>query len=298
MANILVVDDDEFLRCLTSDALAAAGYSVDTAEDGQVAWERLDAAPALYDLILLDRNMPRLDGLGLLQRIRSDERYTHLPVIMLTGVDAQQDFLVGLAAGAAYYLSKPVTEEILNLVVKTALEESCANGALQSMIGQAVDQLAREVFTCRTLSEARMLALKLAEASGDPLRTLRGYSELLVNAVEHGNLAISYAEKNQLLHQDRWSEEIEARLLRAPYADRQVQVELVKTDAACVVTITDQGDGFDWQAYLEFSAERIFDLNGRGIAISKATSFDRLEYLGCGNCAVASVTYSGDGHGS
>lgn len=292
MANILIVDDDEFLLSLTGDVLAGFDFTVDTAKDGLVAWEKVDENPALYDLILLDRNMPRLDGMGLLQRMRSDSRLAKLPVIMLTAEDAQQDFLEGLATGASYYLSKPVSEDVLNLVIKTALEESRADRELYALVDKKANHTDQQNFSCRTLSEARMLALQLATASGDPVRTLRGYSELLVNAVEHGNLGITYAEKNHLLREDCWCEEIDARLSRAPYAARRVQVALAKTDSAFVVTITDQGAGFNWQSYLEFSDERIFDLNGRGIALSKATSFDRLEYLGCGNCVVASVFFA------
>ena len=57
------------------------------------------------------------------------------------------------------------------------------------------------------------------------------------------------------------------------------------------VTITDQGNGFDWQTYMEFNPERVFDLHGRGIAMSKAISFDSLEYLGKGNCVVTTVVW-------
>jgi hypothetical protein len=55
------------------------------------------------------------------------------------------------------------------------------------------------------------------------------------------------------------------------------------------VTIIDQGDGFNWQPYLEFSPERAFDLHGRGVAMSKAASFDSLEYQGNGNTVVTRV---------
>jgi hypothetical protein len=68
-----------------------------------------------------------------------------------------------------------------------------------------------------------------------------------------------------------------------------VNVTLEKVANASRVTITDQGNGFDWQAYVEFSPERVFDLHGRGIAMSKVISFDSLEYLGKGNSVVTTV---------
>jgi len=147
----------------------------------------------------------------------------------------------------------------------------------------------RAEFRYRNLSEARDLALLLADASLDPGRTLNGYSELLINAVEHGNLSISYAEKSTLMNEGRWAEEVETRLQHPDFTDRRVNVTLEKTANANCVTITDQGNGFDWQTYVEFSPERVFDLHGRGIAMSKVISFDGLEYLGKGNSVVTTV---------
>ena len=56
----------------------------------------------------------------------------------------------------------------------------------------------------------------------------------------------------------------------------------------------DCGDGFDWRRYLEFSPERAFDPNGRGIAMARQTSFASLEYLGRGNVAVATIAVAAE----
>jgi CheY-like chemotaxis protein len=291
-ATLLLVDDDEFIRLLTQEVLEQCGYKVETAEDGQAAWEKMDQAPAGFDLVLLDKHMPRLDGIALLKLIKADARFKELPVIMLTGDNRQQDILEGLAEGAYYYLTKPSTEEVLKLVIKNALDECRQKRDLRALLGQQKNNLSlmhRAEFRYRNLSEARDLALLLADASLDPGRTLNGYSELLINAVEHGNLSISYAEKSTLMNEGRWAEEVETRLQHPDFTDRRVNVTLEKTANANCVTITDQGNGFDWQAYVEFSPERVFDLHGRGIAMSKVISFDGLEYLGKGNSVVTTV---------
>jgi len=288
-ATLLLVDDDEFVRSLTHEVLQQCGYGVETAEDGLAAWEKMDKTPTRFDL---DKHMPRLDGISLLKRIKADVRFNDLPVIMLTGDNGQQDIIEGLAAGAYYYLTKPSTEEVLNRVIKNALNEWRQKRELSALIGQHKNNLnlmQRAEFRYRNLSEARDLALLLADASMDPARTLNGYSELLINAVEHGNLGISYAEKSALMSEGRWADEVEARLQHTDYSGHQVIVTLEKTANASRVTITDQGNGFDWQAYVEFSPERVFDLHGRGIAMSKAISFDSLDYLGNGNCVVTTV---------
>lgn len=293
--RILLVDDDDFVRSITQKILESAGYTVESAEDGLAAWEKIDSAPDSVDLMLLDKHMPRMDGIALLKRMKADDRFKELPVIMLTSDTEQQDIVEGLATGAYYYLTKPSPKELLKLVIKNALSEFKQKRELRKLLGQQAKSLSilrRAEFSYRTLAEAKNLALWLAEASNQPVRTVNGYSELLINAVEHGNLGISYTEKGQLIAEGRWAEEIESRLLHSLYSDRQVSVTMKKTPSVCIVTITDQGVGFDWKRYLEFSPERVFDLHGRGIAMSKIMSFDGLEYLGSGNTVVATVLHS------
>lgn len=291
-AHLLIVDDDEFFRSATQVVLEQSGYTVETAEDGLSAWEKINQVPSKFNLILLDKQMPRLDGIALLRRIKSDDRLKELPVIMLAADSHQENIIEGLAEGAFYYLTKPSTEVILKLVIKNALGDFLQKRELRILIGLQANHLnllCKAEFRIKTLQDAQNLALLLADASMSPNRTVSGYSELLINAIEHGNLGISYAEKSQLLSEDRWADEIETRLKHPIYAARVVNVTLKKTTTASIVTITDQGDGFNWQAYLEFSPERVFDLHGRGIAMSKATSFDKLEYLGKGNSVVTTV---------
>lgn len=290
--RLLVVDDDEFVRVLMEEMLGQCGYDVETAADGLLAWEAIERDPGRYDLMLLDKQMPRLDGISLLRRIRDDSRFADLPVIMLTADTSPEDVSEGLAAGAHYYLTKPSSEDVLKVVIKSALAESRQKRDLRALAGRHAGSLGllhRAEFRCRTLAEAKDLALLLADASMDPARTVVGYSELLINAVEHGNLGISYADKSRLLESGRWAEEVADRLRSPDYAARMVAVTLERIDGASRVTIADQGPGFDWRSYLEFSAERVFDLHGRGIAMSKAVSFDSLEYQGSGNVVVATV---------
>jgi CheY-like chemotaxis protein len=294
MANLLVVDDDDFFRSMTQETLEESGYTVDTAEDGLAAWEKIDRAPAQFDLMLLDKQMPRQDGISLLKRIKADARLKELPVVMLTGDNRQQDIIEGLAAGASYYLIKPSSEDVLLLVIKNALDEFRKKRELRELVGKhesSLSLLRRADYSFRTLTEANDLALLLADASMNPARTVNGYAELLINAVEHGNLGITYFEKGQLIMAGCWEEEVASRLKDPRFAHRYVDVTLERTPVASIVAITDQGQGFNWQNYVEFSPERVFDLHGRGIAMSKAISFDSLEYCGNGNKVIATVRY-------
>jgi hypothetical protein len=84
-----------------------------------------------------------------------------------------------------------------------------------------------------------------------------------------------------------WQQEIQRRLQLPEYRDRLVEVSFEKVNKLICITIQDQGAGFNWQNYLDFSPERAFDLNGRGIALAYKLSIDQLQYLGNGNTVKA-----------
>lgn len=290
--TLLIVDDDEFVCQVNETILSGVGYQVSLATDGQVAWEMIEKTPDQFDLILLDKHMPRMDGMEFLRLLKSHPLAREVPVIMLTGDRQQQDIVEGLNAGAYYYLTKPSSEAMLKQVVRNALDEFRQKGELRDLIGRhnlGLRGMTRAEFTLRTIQEAKSLAIVLADAGNDPGRTVNGYSELLINAVEHGNLGISYEEKSRLLSDGCWTEEVERRQRVLPYSERRVSILLARHREATVVTITDEGDGFDWRKYLVFDPERAFDLHGRGIAMSKAMSFDDIRYIGSGNTVITTV---------
>ena len=83
-AQILLVEDEDILATIIEDALDTAGYQVTLAEDGQAAWEILQAGQIHFETILLDREMPRMDGMELLRKLKSSPNYNSIPVIMET----------------------------------------------------------------------------------------------------------------------------------------------------------------------------------------------------------------------
>jgi anti-sigma regulatory factor (Ser/Thr protein kinase) len=146
-------------------------------------------------------------------------------------------------------------------------------------------------YQVRTLQEARDLAHALAEAHPDPDRVVIGLTELLVNAVEHGNLGITYEEKADLLERGLFDAEVARRLALPALAARRVRVTLRRDPDAIATRIEDEGEGFDWHAFLdrEPNSERALDNNGHGIAIARGMSFDDVTYHGRGNVVVALV---------
>jgi len=290
--TILLVDDEPFNLEILEEYLEDGGYTLDTADDGAEAWEKLEADPGGYDIVILDRMMPRMDGLEVLRRMKAHNELDTVPVILQTAMAAQDEINAGLAAGAFYYLTKPFDEEMLRNVVATAVEDRRRYRQMQESIDAAsrlFGMMRRASFQIRTVEESRDLATMLANACPDPNRSVVGLLELLLNAVEHGNLGITYEEKSVLREQGTWEEEIERRLRMPGYAERWVDVGFTRDDSAVEIHIKDQGEGFEWEKYLDFDPERAFDSHGRGIAMSRMMSFDELAYRGRGNEVVVKV---------
>lgn len=141
----------------------------------------------------------------------------------------------------------------------------------------------------RTVEEVRDVACKLARACPEPDWAIIGLTELLVNAVEHGNLELSYYDKSRFGNHDAWQAEIDRRLADARFADRFVIARLEHGESDITITIRDQGQGFDYSRYLEFDASRLLDTHGRGIAMARYLSFDQLEYRDGGREVVATL---------
>lgn len=292
VTRALVVDDERFNRELLVANLRSAGYETVTAEDGQQAWHILDQYPADFDVILLDRRMPRMDGMELLAKLKADERLDAIPVIMQTACASPEDVVEGIAAGVYYYLAKPLERRLLLSVTTAAVED------YQRLL-RLRDDLARRTtalilmdsgrFTFRTLDEANTLAVALARACPRSGHLVVGLSEIFTNAVEHGNLGISYHEKARLLVEKRWSKEIAARLDAPANRDKRVVVDFQRLPGEIRITVRDQGNGFDWRRFVDLDTTRAFAAHGRGIAMARRLAFDALEYRDPGNEAVCVI---------
>jgi len=291
-ARILLVDDEPLNLEILAEHLDSPAYHTIKAENGLIAWEMLDADPDGFDAVLLDRMMPVMNGMELLARMRADSRFAGLPIIMQTAAAGKEQVAEGLRQGAYYYLTKPFEAEVLLAIVEAALE---MRRNRLTLADDRIDPraLVEGEFRFRTLGEARRLASFLARACPQPEVTVLGLSELMINAVEHGNLGISYREKSQLNERGGWREEVERRLALPINVERHASVRLSRRGDHIVFTIVDQGSGFDWRAYLEMCPERAFDSHGRGIAMSRLLSFATLEYCGNGNTVHATVTPAG-----
>jgi two-component system, chemotaxis family, chemotaxis protein CheY len=105
MHSILAVDDSATMRQMVSFTLRNAGYQVTEAVDGQDAWEKAEGQD--FALVLTDQNMPRMDGISLTRKLRTNPKFAHKPILILTTESSDQMKQAGRAAGATGWLVKP-----------------------------------------------------------------------------------------------------------------------------------------------------------------------------------------------
>lgn len=291
---ILVVDDEPLNLDIIEEFLTGKGqpYQVETASDGIEAMEKLLADPNKYDTVLLDRMMPRMSGMEVLEKMSEHPDLKYIPVILQTAKVSKEDILEGLKAGAYYYLTKPFTSDILHSVVSTAVKDRGYNKALIASLNvtkSSVKLLKSAHFEFRSLEDVRSISSLVACACNEPDKVAMGLSELMINAIEHGNLHIGYEEKSELRKQDKWESEIATRLKQPENKDVFASIDVINDSKGVTFTITDQGKGFEWGDFMEFDTSRVMDNHGRGIAMANKLYFSKLEYLGKGNVVTVMV---------
>lgn len=140
--RILVVEDEKHLNRLVTEALADAGYSVDSCFNGAEALEYM--ACAAYDVVVLDIMMPKMNGLELVKRLRA--RGDATPVLFLTSRDSLADRVEGLESGGDYYLVKPFDFPELLAVVRVMTRKYTGNRSnVYTLADLTVDTAARTV---------------------------------------------------------------------------------------------------------------------------------------------------------
>jgi CheY-like chemotaxis protein/anti-sigma regulatory factor (Ser/Thr protein kinase) len=290
--HILVVDDEPFNRDIIRHYLEDEEYEMSEADDGDKALQLLKEFPDLFDIVLLDRMMPNINGLEVLKEMKKDPELSNIPVILQTARSTKEDIKEGIDQGAYFYLTKPFEEEMLLSMVRSAIEERNNYLQFKQSLDESVSSLSmmeNGFFKFRTIDEARILATHLAKACPEPEKRILGLTELFINAIEHGNLKITYEEKGKLVTDNTWLDEIEKRLSLTENKNKYAEVAFKRNEENITIIIKDQGEGFNWKEYLDFSPERVFDNHGRGIASSKMISLDELNYNDIGNEATVII---------
>lgn len=166
-------------------------------------------------------------------------------------------------------------------------QPSTPSGSAQTYRSRVLRKLELE---CQTREEADELADFVSMLLPEPAQSRLGLMELLLNAIEHGNLEIGNALKGQLLGEHRFEDEINHRLQREPYCARRVRVK-VTLGEQIEIEIRDEGPGFAWRGALTTGLLENSAPNGRGIALVSQTCFPSLTYKEPGNVAIVTLAW-------
>jgi len=285
MTTVLIVDDSAKDRRIAGGLLEKNfGWQVEYAADGKQALEQAAKNPP--DLILTDLQMPEMDGLELVQRVKKE--FPFMPVVLMTAQGSELIAVQALEQGAASYVPKA---DLTNDLCETLERVICAAGdrRTQRTLMQRIQTL-----DCKFVvnNEPEMLTTLVSYLQtllndmdlldeADRLRVGVALEEALLNAAYHGNLEVG-SELRESDHKEYYRLARE-RTTTAPYADRSIHVQADLNRDEVVYTIRDEGPGFDPNALPDptdpVNLERPC---GRGLLLMR-TFMDDVQYNSRGN---------------
>lgn len=287
--KVLVVDDQHSILEFLKDVLEGERYEVITADNGVSALELFQEHRPFFTLT--DITMPGMTGLELLSQIKElDEGAV---VMLMTGAGSETFAVEALRRGAANYFQKPIDiNELINTFARYATLATDYDAEYIALEFLKFEKL--ELTIANNLEHVNRAIQMLTDhaAAVFPLSeiyTLRfGLYEMLINAVEHGNLGITYDEKSRALEENRLNELIKERSSDPERAQKRVWVTCEISPDGFGCSIKDEGKGFDHSKYSAVQdPAALFEqvgtsLHGRGLVLTRL-QFDEVSYNDQGN---------------
>jgi DNA-binding response OmpR family regulator len=284
MKSILIIDDENQVRDVLKITLKENGYAVSEAEDGMRGMDRFRETNP--DIVLTDVNMPEMSGIAVTRKIR--QMNSEVDIVIMTGYGSEELVIEALRAGASNYIKKPIAfKELFTIldgiylkrqnkkrheVLKEALLEERKTIVIDNDIRKVWGTVNQVFFnTTQRFGERELDGIKL------------GLYEIVVNAIEHGNLGITYEEKEDSLNRNTYQTLLESRLRMAVEDKKTVTIKSALDRSGVEVEVRDEGKGFDHSKFpTATDAESIMSAHGRGILLA-SLYFDSIEFQGSGN---------------
>jgi CheY-like chemotaxis protein/anti-sigma regulatory factor (Ser/Thr protein kinase) len=284
MARVLVVEDSPTQASEIRFLLEDAGFDIDLAVDGVEALSSLQKG--LPDIIVTDLEMPRMDGLTLVEAVRSE--HPSVPVVLVTAHGSEEIAARALRCGAASYVPKRYLGRDLAQVLKQII----AMAAPDPERGRVIESLDETRFRFTLANDESLvtpLVRRLEEVvlemglcdRADLIRVAVALRETIVNAIDHGNL-----ELDSELRQD--DERIYERLGderrgQSPYRERRVRIDVGVTRTEAAFVIRDEGPGFDPSKLPDpTDPANLCRIGGRGLLLVR-TLMDEVRFNATGN---------------
>jgi CheY-like chemotaxis protein/anti-sigma regulatory factor (Ser/Thr protein kinase) len=277
------VDDQEALRTLLARLLEREGFDPVQAEDGAQAVELYKSEAPL--VVVSDIMMPKMDGLTLLNEIRRIDR--NATVILMTGQGNEDVLLKALRGGATNFFKKP-------FAVRELIEE------IRKVVEFRLEAARSSLFSPLLLEETKTFVMPRADSPFFPIInqiTLQlpcilppedilnlkiGIEEVITNAIEHGNLGISFDEKSKAIQEGRLADLIALKGRESDAAGRRVRITSRLSPERFEIAVRDDGGGFDWRNLPAVEPENLLAFNGRGLFLTKIY-FDEVTFNDAGN---------------
>ncbi len=284
MKKILIIDDEHPVRDVLKIALTEKSYTVVEAADGKQGIQVFK--DSLPDIVLTDVQMPELSGIEVTKKIK--EIKADADVIIMTGYGTEELIIEALRAGASNYIKKPVSfNELFNIINNLIIKRENRKRFIVNK--DIVVSEKKTMLVDNDISKVWGIVNQVLfnipsyinESVVEGMKV--GLYEILVNAIEHGNLGITYDEKEEALNNNTYSALIKKRLREAEENSRKVNIQSMIENEKLTVEVNDQGSGFDFKNRSTTSdPEMILSIHGRGILLT-SLYFDKLEYKEPGN---------------
>lgn len=292
MKKILIIDDEKPVRDVLNIALSEEGYESYQAPSGELGFELFKSSEP--DIVLTDVMMPGIDGIEVTKRMKAQR--DDIDVVVMSGFGTEELVVNALQAGASNYLKKPIVfDELFKILDDIIFKRE--NRKRFEISREIVESEHKDIVIGNDVSRvwgAINQILFNAQAVADP-NALEGMCiglyELLINAIEHGNLGITFREKSDALQKNTYRELLESRMKRADSEGMVVRIESDYEPSSITVEIRDQGEGFDLSTLPDLKdAEEILSDHGRGVLLA-TLFYDSVDYSEPGNCVKVSKTF-------
>jgi CheY-like chemotaxis protein len=285
MPTILVVDDSAVDRRRATKLLEKeSGLKVREATNGLEALELLKES--LPDLVLTDMQMPEMDGLQLVEEIRS--RHPGVPVILMTAHGSEELAVQALQKGATSYVPKrnlardlPETiESVLGVAKANQSEKRLLECLLQTESTFVLENDASLIPALIGHLENNLTRMRLCDENG-LIRVAVALREALINAIHHGNLEVASKLREQ--DEKQYYQLVEERREQEPYQDRRVHILARESPHEAVYVIRDEGPGFDPSTLPDpTDPANMEKVSGRGLLLIR-TFMDEVQHNKSGN---------------
>jgi len=283
--KVIVVEDDYPSRELLRIFIEKEGFQCQVASDGLEGFNLFKKSKP--DIVITDIRMPKMDGLELLNVIRKISK--DVIIIFITGHGNEEIALRALELGANNYLKKPIDLSEIRRILQN-YSSILEKRTTQANISDLVRERSIEIEIESDITMVQALSSYLVQKTGnifdskEKIRIELGLTELLMNAIEHGNWGISCEEKNKALLSNTINDLFASKLENLAFKNKKVNIKYLQNGKYAEWIITDEGLGFNWKVNLSSvnNYQNNVSGSGRGIYLIKM-QFDDVEYNDKGN---------------